>query len=66
MSSNKEADTGKKSSGESTLKNTQLHAILDSMEVVKVSTYSLNAENVLENIDFKNQSTEVIFDAVSK
>ena len=36
------------------------------MEVVKVNTYSLDAENVLENIDFKNQSTEVIFDAVSK
>ena len=66
VSSNKEADTGTKSSGESTVKNTQLHDILDSMEVVKVSTYSLNAENVLENIDFKNQSTEVIFDAVSK
>ena len=65
-SSNKETDTGVQSSVESTEKNTQLHDILDSMESVKVNTDSLNAENVLQNIDFKTLSTEVIFDVVSK
>ena len=65
-SSNKETDTGVQSSVESTVKNTQLHDILDSMESVKVNTDSLNAENVLQNIDFKTLSTEVIFDVVSK
>ena len=29
------------------------------METVIVNTDSLNAENILENIDFKNLSTEV-------
>ena len=65
-SSNKETDTVAKSSGESTVKNKQLHDILDSMEAVKVNTDSLNVENVLQNIDFKSLSTEVIFDVVSK
>ena len=65
-SSNKETDTGTKSCGESTVKNRELHDILDSMETVKVNTDSLNAENVLQNIDFKTLSTEVIFDVVSK
>ena len=65
-SSNKETDTVAKSSGESTVKNKQLHDILDSMEAVKVNTDSLNVENVLKNIDFKSLSTEVIFDVVSK
>ena len=40
--------------------------MLDSMESVKVNTDLLNAENVLQNIDFKTLSTEVIFDVVSK
>ena len=65
-SSNKETDTVAKYSGESTVKNKQLHDILDSMEAVKVNTDSLNVENVLQNIDFKSLSTEVIFDVVSK
>ena len=64
-SSNKETDTGIQSSVESTVINTQVHDILDSMESVKV-TDSLKAENVLQNIDFKTLSTEVIFDVVSK
>ena len=65
-SSNKETDTGIQSSVESAVKNTQLHDMLDSMESVKVNTDLLNAENVLQNIDFKTLSTEVIFDVVSK
>ena len=65
-SSNKETDTGIQSSVESAVKNTQLHDMLDSMESVKVHTDLLNAENVLQNIDFKTLSTEVIFDVVSK
>ena len=65
-SSNKETDTGIQSSVESAVKNTQLHDMLDSMESVKVNTDLLNAENVLQNIDFKTLSTEVIFDLVSK
>ena len=65
-SSNKETDTGIQSSVESAVKNTQLHDMLDSMGSVKVNTDLLNAENVLQNIDFKTLSTEVIFDVVSK
>ena len=65
-SSNKETDTGIQSSVESAVKNTQLHDMLDSMESVKVNTDLLNAENVLQNIDFKTLSTGVIFDVVSK
>ena len=65
-SSNKETDTAIQSSVESAVKNTQLHDMLDSMESVKVNTDLLNAENVLQNIDFKTLSTEVIFDVVSK
>ena len=65
-SSNKETDTGIQSSVESAVNNTQLHDMLDSMESVKVNTDLLNAENVLQNIDFKTLSTEVIFDVVSK
>ena len=65
-SSNKETDNGIQSSVESAVKNTQLHDMLDSMESVKVNTDLLNAENVLQNIDFKTLSTEVIFDVVSK
>ena len=36
------------------------------MDAVKVNTDSLNAETILENIEFKNLPIEVIFDVVSK
>ena len=36
------------------------------MDAVKVNTDSLNAETILENIEFKNLPMEVIFDVVSK